>query len=36
MTVITQNFSIKFFRTVHIRARLPYMYMGIVNNKHAS
>jgi hypothetical protein len=30
-----QNLSINFFLTVHILARLPKMYIGIVVNKHA-
>lgn len=28
-----QNFSIKFFRTVHILARLPKMYIGMVKRR---
>ena len=31
-----QNFSIRFFRTVHMRARLPNMYIGIADSRHTS
>lgn len=31
-----QNFSIRFLRAVHMRARLPKMYIGMVKSKHAS
>lgn len=31
-----QNFSIRFFRTVHILARLPYTYIGMEKSMHAS
>lgn len=30
-----QNFSMKFFRTVHIRAFFPNTYIGTVVNRHA-
>lgn len=32
----SQNFSIKFRLTVHIRARFPNTYIGIENSMHAS